>query len=141
MDKPDDQLARRPKPAPLLQTRVIYSSSDHPPQYTVTPKDLGEYAVQWVANEFVGYFSITDLPPHWVAFIQSSIRGGWYEGVYAGVAPFSCVAWYPAPWDDRVTEWIFSQVRLQAVMPIDGGDQLEAADGRDLLALPDQSTV
>jgi hypothetical protein len=150
------QLALRPKTSSIPRSKVVFTHSDPEPQYSVDPTTLGEFAIQWTADWFNGKFSVTDLPPEWVAFIQTSIHGGWCETSYDGAAPFSSVRWDALPWDDRVSAWIFSQVELEAAEM--GGilgsimDSMRDADVKTwgksrrrlpfhrTLALPDDST-
>ena len=108
-----NQLARRSAAAAVPQ--VTFTAADHDPHYTVSHTALGEFAVPWTADWLAGRFSVTDLPPEWVAFIQASIRGGWYESVYAGgPGAFSTVVWDLTHADEHVSAWVFSQVQLEA---------------------------
>ena len=110
---------RKSNPLALRETgfevpgsKVLFTPSDFQPRYKVDTKALGDFAIQWSADSFKGMFSVTDFPAEWVAFIQTSIHGPWCELVYNGVAPFSVVLWNSEPWEDQVSEWIFSQVKL-----------------------------
>jgi hypothetical protein len=99
------------------RAKVLYTSSDHAPEYVVGQTALGEFAMHWTADWLTGFFSVTDLPPEWVAFVQSTLNGGSHdshEAVYDGEAPFSLVVWEMLPWDDRIDEWVFSQELLEA---------------------------
>ena len=156
MSKSKNPLALRPKTSDVPKARVVFRQTDHDPQYAVDPAALGEFAVQWTADWYIGRFSITDLPPEWVAFVQTSNHGSFHEATYEGDAEFSRVPWNSLPWDDRVTEWIFSQVLLTD-MEMDGMlenilDAMRDADETLLgksrrqlpfhgtLALPDEGT-
>ena len=156
MEKERTQLVRIPDAAYTSRSQILYNASVHTPQYTVSPTALGEYAVHFTADWFSGLFSVTDLSPEWAAFIQQQVRGGWSEWTYAGDAPFSNVPWDNLPWNDRVTEWVFSQVRLDSQL-IGGllGDLADPTEDTDVstwgktrkrlpfqktLALPDANT-
>ena len=157
MEKPRTQLARLPDAAYTSRSQIVYNASVHDPQYTVAPTALGDYAIHFTAEWLNGLFSISDLSPDWVSFIQHSIRGGWSEWAYAGAAPFSKVEWDSMPWDDRVSDWVFSQVKLDGAV-IGGilGDVMESMRDADVsvwsesqrrlpfhktLALPDAKTT
>ena len=118
-DRRSNPLALREKSPEAPGSRVVFTPSDHQPHYSVDTAALGDFAIQWTADRFKGMFSITDLPSEWVAFIQNSIHGPWREMTYNGAAPFSVVLWNSEPWDDRISEWIFSQVHLD-VDDVDG---------------------
>ena len=109
-------LALRDNGPDVPGSNIVFTHSDHQPHYSVDTAALGDFAIQWTADRFKGMFSITDLPSEWVAFIQNSIHGPWREMTYNGAAPFSVVLWNSEPGDDRISEWIFSQVNLNAGM-------------------------
>ena len=127
------ELALLPDRAYIPRSQMVFNASVHTPQYTVHPTALGEYALHFTADWLCGMFSITDLSPEWVSFIQHQVRGGWSEGSYSGAAPFSNVVWDSTPWDDRVAAWVFSQVQVSA--KVNGGilgDVLDSIRGADV---------
>ena len=109
-----NELALRRDAAKVPGSKIVFTPSDHQPRYSVDPSALGEFAIQWTADRFNGLFSVTDLPADWVVFIQNSIHGPWCEMKYDGAAPFSGVLWNSMPWEERVSEWVFSQVKLES---------------------------
>ena len=113
-NRKSNPLALRETGSEVPGSNVVFTASDHPPRYSVETTALGDYAIQWTADSFKGMFSIMDFPVEWVTFIQTSIHGPWREQSYNGTAPFSVVLWNSEPWDERVSEWIFSQVRLDS---------------------------
>ena len=118
-DRRSNPLALRDNGPDAPNSRVVFTPSDHQRHYAVDTTALGDFAIQWTADRFKGMFSITDLPSEWMAFIQNSIHGPPYEMSYQGEAPFSVVLWNSDRWEDRVCEWIFSQVNLN-VGEVDG---------------------
>lgn len=133
MSKKRSQLARRPHAPDELASRVIYHAGEAAAEYVVSRTALGDFAMHWTADWLSGMFSITDLPPEWVAFAQSSL-GGFREAVYVGEpVAFSTVLWDLKPFDDPAIAFQFCDVLLDgADLPGPFGVILDAVRSPDI---------
>lgn len=134
MSRRHHQLARRGHASDALRRQVINFAGEAAAEYVVSHTMLGDFAMHWSADWYAGLFSITDLPPEWVAIVEASLNGGWHEAVYGGEpAAFSTILWELKPADDPSISCAFSEVLLDAA-GLPGGP-------RKALPGPGQSTV